>query len=407
MNSARYGFPIIILSSRRLLWKRQRKRRQRPRLRLRANPPFLLKLKEEAPLKAETDDPVKPKEEARLDSAEAAKRNIELHKFYNEVIQPNNDMLADQGVTEGINKVIKLLDKYGDCSSIVAGGVGTGTVVIPKVEKILKKVTMRNHTFNVTRLAVQYVNEAYRETSGMRTVAIIAALCHDIGKIPELRNNAFYSNETNKDHAQISVKVVDSIFGELLNPYILGLARNAIRNHHIPTTDQLSLIIKKADASARSAEIAESDRSISAPEWDTWFDPEALLERIRPYVNVIQTNSMWSAFSLGGIVYCNPSFLYEETSKMAIERDIHVVEIMQMGDKDAGLQKIVESMRKGNLLADELGKIYVTRRYDVQMERNNRKMNLVPVKLAAFDRPEEITRLKETYPQIVKGVKPC
>ena len=93
---------------------------------LRSSTLAMLKLQEEAPLKAETDAPVEAERGSPPDSAEAAKRNIELHKFYDEVIQPNNDMLADQGITEGINKVIKLLDKYGDCSSIVAGGVGTG-----------------------------------------------------------------------------------------------------------------------------------------------------------------------------------------------------------------------------------------------------------------------------------------
>ena len=363
--------------------------------------------KEEAPVQAETVAPVEAEKEARPISADAAKRNIELHKFYDEVIQPNNDLLTNQSVIEGINKVIKLLDEYGDCPSIIIDSIDTGDAVNPKGDDIFKKVTLRNHTFNVTRLAVRYANDVYRETSGMHTVVIIAALCHDIGKIPELYNDPLYSGDARKDHVEISVKVLDSIFNESLNPHMLGLAKNAVRNHHIPTTDQLAFIIKKADTSARDAEIGEIDKSLSAPAWDTWFDPKALLERIRPHVNVIQTNSMWRAFSLGDIVYCNPSFLYEEASKMSIEKKYVVMPLTQKGDKDTGLQMIVESMRKANLLSDELGKMYVTRRYDVQTEQNNKKMNLVPVKLAAFDMPEEITRLKETYPQIVKGVRPC
>jgi len=277
------------------------------------------------PAPAETKTP-------SVDPVIAAKKRIELNKFYDDVIQPCNEIMGNPAITEGINKVIDLLDKYGDCPSVMQKDIDGED--IQYYRELLKMVSVRDHTFRVTRLAVRYTQETYRDPSAMQTIIIIASLCHDTGKMPEVRKNPLYGAGEGADHSQISLRVVDNAFSGALNDYMLNMVKTIVDNHHKCTKDQLSLILKKADVEARQIEIVEQDKRLTAPDWEAWFDAKDFIGRVEKHVNVIQTGDVWRAFSVDNTVYCNLQFLYEEASKMALDKNIIAGTLMQKYDTD-------------------------------------------------------------------------
>ena len=63
---------------------------------------------------------------------------------------------------------------------------------VTRVGAILSKVTLRDHTFNVARIALRLLKDTYHDPVGYIPAVIIAALGHDLGKISELRSGDKY-----------------------------------------------------------------------------------------------------------------------------------------------------------------------------------------------------------------------
>ena len=124
--------------------------------------------------------------------------------FYGEVIEPHKESLS--GVLEGINRIMELLERYGDCPSVVDTITDSERGEVTRIGNILSKVTLRDHTFNVTRIALRLLKDTYHDPVGYIPVAIIAALGHDLGKIPELRSQGPY---VKADHPPTSVSIVE------------------------------------------------------------------------------------------------------------------------------------------------------------------------------------------------------
>ncbi len=368
------------------------------------NPPVEKPADENAAPEVQPLPPEEAKPQPSVDPVVVAKRKIELNKFYDDVIQPCNEIMGNPAITGGINKVVELFEKYGDCPSVPQNDFDGDD--IQYYRKLLGMVNVRDHSFRVTRLALRFLREEYSDPSAMQTVMIIASLCHDTGKMPEVRT--LYGGGSTTEHSRVSVSVVDSIFSGVLHDHVLNMVKTMVDNHHKYTKDQLSLILKRADIEARQIEIVEQDKRLTAPDWDVWFNTKDFLDRVEKHVNVIQTGDMWRAFSVDKTVYCNPQFLYEEAAKMALDKQIIAVILMQKYDTDQGQKKIVESLKKAGITTEELGRHFVSRRYDISTEHHgSKKMNLVPIRITAFSDPEAINLLKDTRPEIIKGIKAC
>lgn len=336
---------------------------------------------------------------------EAGRKLIEFNAFYEEVIEPYRSILVSQGLLERVNRVLDVLNKHGNCPSIVTGGADWEKGTIAPIREALLKVSLRDHTFRVTRNAVRLMKEIYHDSIGMAPVTIIAALCHDIGKTTWPQDKAG-TRPSKSDHVILSLEFVHEVFDAEFGGHLINLVKTAIRDHHGPSVDQFTLLLKEADSMARATEVAENT-SGKVPEWDEWFRSKELLGLIKPYVNRTQTGSVQKAFSMNGTVYLDHTFLHEMVRKMAADKGVLDVTLSRDEDKETALRKILESMRQGGHLSEELGKGYINRKYDVQLERQKKSLWLVPVKLNAFDGPEEIEAVKDTYAAVIKDIRPA
>ncbi len=338
---------------------------------------------------------------AARDRTTSGKAVMTAQAFYGEVIEPHKGTLA--GMLEGINRIMELLERYGDCPSVVDTLADSEKKVVTRVGDILSKVTLRDHTFNVVRIALRLLKDTYHDPVGYVPAVIIAALGHDLGKIPELRSRDKY---VKADHPLTSVSIVEEIFEKDKDAHWLKMVVKAIGEHHQSATDQLSELLKEADGKARQLEIEQAEKRASLS-WEEWFDCKELLRRIGATVNVTQTGSAFRVFSVDDVVYCDPTFLYETAGAMAAERSIIDITLLRDTDKDRALRRIVESLRKSDALTSELGKAYTTRRYEIQIEQGKPKRAfLIPVKANAFENRAEFEEIKAGGPPLVKGIIP-
>jgi hypothetical protein len=351
----------------------------------------------------ETVLPIPPGEDkgVQADQPASGKAIVTVQAFYNEVIEPHRESLI--GVLEGINRIMELLEQYGDCPSVVDTMSDSERNEVTRIGDILSKVTLRDHTFNVTRIALRLLKETYHDPIGYIPVAIIAALGHDLGKIPELRSQSTY---VKADHPRTSVSIIEGIFDQDKGAHWLKVATKVIGEHHQSATEPLSELLKEADGKARQMEIEQVQMRASRA-WEEWFNFREFLRQLGPVVNVTQTGNAFRAFSHDGTVYCDPTFLYETARAMAAQRSIIDITLLRDTDKDRALRRIVESLRSGDMLTPEIGKGYTTRRYEIQVEQGKpKKMLLVPIKAGAFENQAEFEEIKTSHPPLIKGIVP-
>ncbi len=336
------------------------------------------------------------------DRPASGKALMTAQAFYSEVIEPHKEALA--GMLEGINRIMELLEQYGDCPSVVVDTItDSERSEVTRVGAILSKVTLRDHTFNVARIALRLLKDTYHDPVGYIPAVIIAALGHDLGKISELRSGDKY---VKADHPPASVSIVEEIFEKDKDAHWLKMVAKAIGEHHQSATDPLSELLKEADGKARQLEIEQAEKRASLT-WEEWFDCKEILRSVGATVNVTQTGSAFRAFSVDETVYCDPTFLYETAGAMAAERSIVDITLLRDTDKDRALRRIVESLRKSDVLTSELGKAYTTRRYEIQVEQGKpKRMLLVPVKANAFENRAKFEEIKASGPPLIKGIIP-
>jgi hypothetical protein len=335
------------------------------------------------------------------DRPATSKALMTVQAFYGEVIEPHKEVLA--GMLEGIKRIVEILERYGDCPSIVDTIADSEKKVASRVGDILSKVTLRDHTFNVVRIALRILKDTYHDPVGYVPAAIIAALGHDLGKIPQFRSQEKY---VKADHPLTSVAIIEEIFEKDKDSHWLKIVFKAIGEHHQSATDQLSELLKEADGKARQMEIERAEKRASLA-WEEWFDCKELLRRVGATVNVTQTGSAFRAFSVDEVVYCDPTFLYETAGAMAAEKGVIDINLLRDTDKGKALRRIVESLRKSDALTSELGKAYTTRRYVVHIELGKPKRPLlVPIKASAFENRAEFEEIKAGGPPLIKGVIP-
>jgi hypothetical protein len=153
---------------------------------------------------------------------------------------------------QALNIIIKLLhvlDEKGACPSVVHGDGET-----PEEYRCLGSVTLTQHSLNVARKAFDILNRGRRIIRNNTADVLIAALGHDIGKIPGLA------------HKEIPGHTFRTV--GFLRPLLSSLGSRerileAVRLLHVPDKDRkggekdLSIlsILVQADIQARQAEL--------------------------------------------------------------------------------------------------------------------------------------------------------
>lgn len=152
---------------------------------------------------------------------------------------------------EIIKELLKLLDEHGDCPSVVLRNVNEPDKKLDqKVINTLKtKVSLLEHTLNVTQEIMLRLPPGPIVPKG-----VIAALAHDIGKIPSFYDKMYSTG----DHKIVGVTVLDSL--KLFKGLQYGDdVLTAIRRHHDMLDKEAPFLVqalKDADQSARRQELA-------------------------------------------------------------------------------------------------------------------------------------------------------
>ena len=170
-----------------------------------------------------------------------------------------------------INNILMLLDMEGGVASVVSGQYETESKIPEDTYKMLAMVTLSEHTIHVAEEMINLVPYGPNLPP-----ALIAALAHDLGKIPKYRKQ-YYSLG---DHAFISMTVLEGIqgFKELI--YADEILQ-AVRDHHLKPKNFLGEKLKEADTKARRRELVEVQKKLA-------FSPPSLemLELAEPNVDL-------------------------------------------------------------------------------------------------------------------------
>ncbi len=290
--------------------------------------------------------------------------------FYREVIPaPENGFGADPALLNIAEQILILLEKYGACPSVVETHVAPGrhefnnelkvVKISDKVNlwSILRRVNLIEHSLEVARLC------AKRKAGGVDApVAIVAALAHDVGKIPHYYTNSLYAGA---NHPATSVNVLNmAVKGfSALPPSIAETISVAVLKHHGKLKEEregsVGETLRAADHEARRNDLARymasagdgrTDGSAAADyytdpgrgpvrEADTaagskrdsrvlefsaeWLDVQKLIDRIKPVINRAPSGKFVAvSMHVGtakGTVYVQTGYVADTANNLAAE----------------------------------------------------------------------------------------
>lgn len=306
--------------------------------------------------------------------------NMEIKRFYEEHIdgRPYFSGAADEVARE----LLKLLDKEGDCPSVV-GTEGDPEASLEKTTfGILAKVPLYEHTIHVAK---EMIGE--NETGPSVAKSMIAVLAHDIGKLPRYRKSGYSMG----DHPLFSVTALETIPQFRKLSYAKEILQ-AVRDHHGRPRDPFSQALREADQRARRRELADHVRlsteetsvaivasGISTIEKTSstvtpsdkaekdesktpnivdlpWFSPEWFFEKLKPRVNRME-GGRWVAFSMNdGYVYLQAKAMWEAVEALGKEVNDGLI-LMAVADEELRrgvLLTIVQRLRGYGAIAEDL-----------------------------------------------------
>ena len=143
--------------------------------------------------------------------------------------------------------ILELLDKYGDCPSVVD----------KNDDEPERMYQGQNNTYTELERIPLYLHslhaaeEAIKRTEGAHvTKLVIAMLTHDLGKIPAYYGR-YYQSSTHPFCSVTVIETLESVTSLRYCPDILA----AVRNHHLQSDVPFDVAVKECDQAARRREI--------------------------------------------------------------------------------------------------------------------------------------------------------
>ena len=317
-------------------------------------------------------------------------------------IMPYQPVIESQRALEPLLTVVKILEEYGDCPSIVTAGIERDEECtdLYSIRDTLAKVTLRDHTYRVTELALALLNQTYRDGDLMIPKVLAAALGHDLGKIPRFRATAAHAMG---DHPVVSAIKLQECFAGTSIPWFSEVL-DAIKGHHRIGKDRLGVILRQADGQARVKEMILSTQEMQEKPLDSWCAGPEVLAIVAPRINRPLKGNKWAAFSLKGVVYVTPDAILEAAKELARQKKIVEMGLIRSTDREDTLRRLVKILGAADLLAMEIGEHFYGRPFDIFTKKAGIKQRgyFVPVKLEAFQIAEsELESRKVAFMQLV------
>lgn len=268
-------------------------------------------------------------------------------------IVPRQNILTTCKALDPLISVLMILDQKGNCPSLQPRGVDMEEWEDSAMDlETLSKITLLDHALNTCEeiITIKTTQSTKAPGGGVMARLMLAALGHDLGKIPEYFEQ--YDGKSHKKHSIVSNRVLDDLIPSTYASKEDVL--KAVQDHHFfvkASENDIYLLLRRADKDARvkegrslgieymqakidldrreSAHSQKEPPKQSAKEYKdqptglakpdlSWLDPDQLLNEITPIVNM-EIDRKFQAFALGGddIVYCQPQQLSETVVALA------------------------------------------------------------------------------------------
>jgi len=324
------------------------------------------------------------------------------NEFWKDCIAPYMDTIKEQGVLEVIKSLVDLLEKHGHHPSVVTDNNDTEAVELLTVRDNLSNITLKEHSYQVARIMINLVKDAYKEYQPLMPKTIITSIAHDIGKIPEFRLSGMYNTA---EHPLVSANKLTELFTGL-DIFWSKHAIQAVREHHHKSKDQWTNLLKQADRQARQAELVRFTENFTIKKFEDWFNVGAFLKKLEKHVNVTQTNK-WQAFSCNGIIYCKTQLIYDIAKKMAKEAKALDLTLIYESEKESVFRQVVKALKGANLIPDYIGENQYGRQFEIKTSvpsPKKYKFFLTPIKMDDRFDLAEIEKRKQGFTEIIKDV---
>jgi len=271
-------------------------------------------------------------------------------------------------------ELLSLLDKEGDCSSVVNVAQDIEASWNSSTYTLLGQTNLLDHSLNVAEEAIRLLEES--DAAYIVPDALIVALAHDIGKLPSIKGYLYSLGE----HPLAAGRVLAEIdaFGQLAKKDEL---LRAIKLHHKHPDNMLGKTLKRADQLARQKELDQAQERLpplNAPVKNVekpmdflaeevvekkgetpkllniseWFDAKAMLEQMKPQINQL-VRRRFAAFSMAnGYVYFHPKVIEEIARKQAEKAGVLDVLSMETEEMRQVLLSIVHQLRHADVIAE-------------------------------------------------------
>ncbi|MEM3793345.1 MAG: HD domain-containing protein [Candidatus Bathyarchaeia archaeon] len=304
-----------------------------------------------------------------------------LGDFYSTVIKPYEARFIEQNCHDVLLTILRMLDTHGSHPSVVIDTKDAESTDLITVRDTLAKVSLRDHSLSTARAMLRLVKETYSEPDNFIPQMLIAALAHDIGKIPELRLSGAYGSQ---DHAIVSANWLAEQFAGKDIFWVRQIV-TAVRDHHTKSREPLTHLLREADKETRQMELVSFTAGYRIEPFEKWFSVDGFLSKIEPAINVT-ARGKWDAFTFRGIVYLRPEFVYETVKDMMFDLNVLDMLMMYESERDTAVKAVVAKLRERGLIPDLLGEGYATRKFEIRMKMQLKKQVqvLIPVRVEPF-----------------------
>lgn len=302
--------------------------------------------------------------------------------------------------TEICYQLLRMLEAEDPCPSVVNPSNDVEASWDTNTYNMLGKTTLLDHSLHVAEHTIALLTAA--EAHHVIPDAMVAALGHDIGKLPTNRTHLYSLGEHPLAAGRVLAEI--TLFAKLSRKEEIS---KAVKHHHMRPEGLIGKTLKKADQKARQQELEEavalhkqqadqekakeqesaspsipensqakradadiyggeeqavsgndiSSESVNQINISSWFEAGAFLDELKPYINRIEGRKFMAFSASDGYVYFQPKALEEVIRKLA--QKAGAMDIATMADKDKSMQKVllsvVEQFRSGHdLIAKDL-----------------------------------------------------
>ncbi|OPL12121.1 MAG: hypothetical protein AVO38_03575 [delta proteobacterium ML8_D] len=367
-------------------------------------------------------------------------RHPRIQKFYQKHVLPCEKILSVSGYLSPVNSLLSLLDTHGDCPSVIQREQDHEYQAVANVYDLLAKITLMDHSLNVAEQMIAFVLKAKtRDPEMIMGKILVAALGHDIGKIPGLMDG---QPSRKGDHPYISYLVLKNVILTDVSPQHEEIL-TAVKSHHFPVQEGFTHELRKADQAAREMEsemlsmkeesgselmrimqeqLFYEVRNIAPGENEkkkgkipdlldlSWLDLDEFFQRIEPEINRVETSGYFRAFSMNnGLVYLMLSLVSETVIHLA--KQTNHLEILVDADsktKKRSIEYTIKTMlaEKG-LIPSFIGKGFSGARFAlIDADGRKKKVGIyMPIEARAFSKSLADLDNKKNKASVINEIK--